>query len=475
MAATPWRVRVVAPRKGRGEACLYLRARRRADGRREERRLSSNTSDRGEAEELARAWEQDLNGTAPREVETLLDVMDARLRDLEADPSKSPHSVVGLRSARKRMAEALGELAVARVDRTALLRARDAMVAKGHRPRTINTTFGLAASAWRWCEERGLVARAWPKLRPLKKGPDRKRPYTDSEVEAVLEWLRSYRGGKWFPLVSLAADTGRRISEVCQVQGRDVDYAARTLRIRLKGGEEVAVPISERTFAVLPRVGADEWLFRRRLRTGGYGPASRHSVLGAVRKAVAGVGIPDGERVDVHSFRRYACGALIRSGVPLPVAMRITGHRTAAMFLHYQRQWVGDDLREAVEAVQARRGGSEPARDSLPQPSAGDDLREAVEAVQARRGRSEAAPDPLQRPSAGDDLLEALEALLAQRGDGDGELSEPPPGPPPRGEDPAGVASPPHDGSPGNAGASEWGYQDSNLGPHRYQRCALTS
>jgi len=35
--------------------------------------------------------------------------------------------------------------------------------------------------------------------------------------------------------------------------------------------------------------------------------------------------------------------------------MRLTGHKSPAMFMHYQAQWVGDDLRAAVDDARARR------------------------------------------------------------------------------------------------------------------------
>jgi len=394
-AASRWRVRVRPPR-GR-EVYLQMRARRKvAKGRWEERTLSAETLDHAEAERLAQAWAGDLNGEAlalpgsgsdSQQVEpsrrdgvaTLGDVMARRIAAFP-DGSKTAD---GYNSARRGIVEAKGDLPVDEITSQALVLLRDRLVATGRSTRTVNSYLRWAGACWRWCEERGLVEGAWPRLRPLRQDTTRKRPFTDAEVVAILGWLRGYRDGRWYPIVALAAETGRRISEVCNLRGRDVDRQARTLTVRQKGGERIALPVSPDVLAALPDVEPDAWLFRRRLSSGGYAAAAPNSVWSVVRRAVEAVGIADGERVDTHSFRRYACGALIRSGVSLGVAMRLTGHKSPAMFMHYQAQWVGDDLRAAVDDARARR---DEATEQAADPAAGGPEAEAPAGAPAGEG-----------------------------------------------------------------------------------------
>ena len=71
--------------------------------------------------------------------------------------------------------------------------------------------------------------------------------------------------------------------------------------------------------------------------------------------ALKAVGIADHQRLDTHSLRRAFCTTAEREGVPADVGRRVTGHRTRAMWEHYQEQAVGDDLRAVVERVHRAR------------------------------------------------------------------------------------------------------------------------
>lgn len=361
---TPWRVHVSPPRPTKGEANIYLRATRRRDGRAEEQRCSSGTLDPAHAELERARFEADLNaGTR-----TVPAIMDARIGALEAEVrqgTKSQESVDGFRTARDRMAETLD---VTEPTRAAILRARDQLGERGVGSETINTYLRRAAACWRWAEERGMVAVSWPRLKALPKPPRSKRPYSPAEVEAVLAWVAAWQGGRWHALLSLVADTGRRVGEVCKLQGRDVDRSEATVRIAQKGQRVLVLPVSPEVLALLPRRKPGEWMFPRPRRGGGAGPAHRNAVRQVVRRAVAALKIPDGERLDTHSLRRSFAADAHRAGVPDDVTRRLTGHETRAMLGHYQRDAVGDDLRAAQAEVRAYRAARAAPPENPPNP-----------------------------------------------------------------------------------------------------------
>jgi len=354
-----WRVYVAAPRKKARERCWRLRVKRRGPNGKwvDAYQEATETEDRTLAEELARIHEATLNSggrVATSGAPTLPVLMEARITDMERDPIKSQESVVAFRYARDKLATILGDVPATALDRAALLRAQDRL--RGEiGPETVNTYLRRAAACWRWCEARGLIDKPWPRIKPLKKPPARKRPYTPGELDAVLGWAREYEGGRWLGLLSLMAEAGgRRVSEVCRIKGRDVDRDCLTVRVLQKGSRSLVLPVTPETMALLPERGPDEWVFRRKRQArsgGGWGHARRDSVLAVVRRAIRALGIPDGERLDVHSFRRSFATDSHRAGNPNDVTRRLTGHEHAEMLEHYQRETVDDDLREAQRRV----------------------------------------------------------------------------------------------------------------------------
>lgn len=361
-----WRVYVLGPRRGQGKN-LRMRA-RWVEGpeSKKDQELSANTTERGRAKELARAWEKQLN-TSASVLETLDDLMAARIADMERDPTKSPSSVSAAKNARARLEDVLGRIRIEDLEGADILRARAALRDEGLSPATTKTYLATAAASWRWCEMEGHVTKPWPKVRRMKAPARRpKRPFTDREIILILDWARTYQRGRWRPLLELLASTGRRVSELLELRGRDLDRHACTIRVQQKrGGQhpELTIPVPPRVMDTLPQAKPHLFVFGQWGRGGTDSRANqtkhpdRSSVTALLRRAIKALGIPGGERLDVHSFRRAWVASAERVGVAIDVGRRITGHETRAMWEHYQAEAVGDDLRGAVMAVDALRQG----------------------------------------------------------------------------------------------------------------------
>lgn len=139
-----------------------------------------------------------------------------------------------------------------------------------------------------------------------------------------------------------------------------VDLHAREVRLRTsKSGRPRTLPLAgqlwelvERRLGTRPYVAADgtqaqsDYVFHA-----GDGRAVvdfKRSWVSACRKA----GCP-GKLF--HDLRRTAVRDMIRAGVPQSVAMRISGHKTAAIFLRYDIT-SEDDKRAALHRMQEHRG-----------------------------------------------------------------------------------------------------------------------
>ena len=150
--------------------------------------------------------------------------------------------------------------------------------------------------------------------------------------------------------------TGWRIhSEVFALPWRLVDFDAEEVRLEpgmTKNSEGRVFPFNEAlaTLLTAQRAHTDgvqrdrnmivPWVFHRN------GKRVK-DFYGAWDKACGLAGCPD--RIP-HDFRRTSVRNLVRAGVPEDVAMKLTGHKTRAVFEHYNIV-SGADLRDAVHRL----------------------------------------------------------------------------------------------------------------------------
>jgi integrase len=322
------------------------------------RRFSSGTEDQQEAQLRARQEEARLNtasGILARG-ETVRTVVDAYLATNKHGVSYHTQCYSALKAAPD-----FARLSVSRVDRAAVLRARDAMRA-GRANSTVNSYLRNLAAAWRWAEERGLVPSPWPRVKKLC-AKTSKRPYEPAEVQAVLDWLeRNPRGfADWFAYFSLLADTGARPGELVRLKGQDVDRAGGRARvIRNKSGpngdarveEWIRVPLA--TIALLPQRDPGHWLWPARGRQG-KGHITTNGALSALRRGLQAIGIPWRGKLDQASFRRWWIDSADAEGVSIGDAMKQTGHRKVETHAGYRRNSTRTIPAASVESVRARR------------------------------------------------------------------------------------------------------------------------
>lgn len=194
--------------------------------------------------------------------------------------------------------------------------------------------------------------------------------FEEPEVRAVFAHLPEALR----PVVGFAHLTGWRIGEILPLRWRQVDFTAGTVRLEpgtTKNDEGRVFP-----FAVLPELGA--LLRRQRERTEALQRATGSIIehvfhrdgqpirdfRGAWETACIKAGffrvVKRGEQTEtkamklVHDFRRTAVRNLERAGVPRSQAMKLTGHKTEAVYRRYAIVSEAD-LSEAVEKLAAFR------------------------------------------------------------------------------------------------------------------------
>ncbi len=157
------------------------------------------------------------------------------------------------------------------------------------------------------------------------------------------EAVRSHLPSEVKPVVTFAYLTGWRTrSEILPLTWRQVDFVAGTVRLEpgtTKNDEARILP-----FSVLPELAdmlREEWnkTMSIQVETGSIIPWVFHrhgkpikDFYGAWKVACMKAGVP--QRIP-HDFRRTAVRNLERAGVPRSVAMKITGHKTEAVYRRY--------------------------------------------------------------------------------------------------------------------------------------------
>jgi len=374
---TTWLVTVQKPRKNDGPYWM-IRAKppkgvTGAEGQPlKESRTSSGTYDRALAEKKAQAQALELNAQLPLKADPFfMEVYEQHLAFRKQDGQTSPGTVDSLICAQPYVLKGFENVRASSLTRAVVTRARDELAQQPTlAARTANLYMSCAARAWNWAYERELVHVTWPKVKKLKEAPVEKRPYRPEELQAVLDWLRDYREGLWLPFFSVLADSSCRISAVCQVRGEDVNRAANEIFIRhAKGGKSKTIAVTPETMALVPLREPGQFVFHAL--TDPSKPLNRRVVGHVLRRAIKALGIPDGDKLDLHSFRRSWVSYASRAAVPDTVGARQTGHADLRIYHSYQRNTAGDDLHEAVRKVAAYRGkrvSAEP-KDGSPAPS----------------------------------------------------------------------------------------------------------
>ena len=154
---------------------------------------------------------------------------------------------------------------------------------------------------------------------------ERDRRLVGDEEQRLLASLKSF-GAYYAPLAELAIETAMRQGELLSLTWPDVDLEKRIARLRdTKNSERRDGPLSSRAVEIiraLPRpIDSKAPLF----------PLDQDDVIRTFREACAAAAI---ENLKFHDLRHEATSRICKR-VSMHEAMKITGHKTAAMMMRY--------------------------------------------------------------------------------------------------------------------------------------------
>ncbi len=229
----------------------------------------------------------------------------------------------------------------------------EARLAEGKAPATVNRETQLLGQAFRLALKRGRLATV-PYIRHLPERNVRDGFFERADFEAVASHLPPYLQD----FARFGYLTGIRRGRLASMRWTDVDWDARV--VWLHRGESLnkrgsKVPLEDE----LGEIVARRWEARHYQGEDGQPAVSLYVFhrdgrpIGDIRKAWASACKTGGVAGRLfHDLRRSFIRNAIRSGVPEAVAMRISGHRTRAVFDRYNIT-SERDLRDAMQRTQA--------------------------------------------------------------------------------------------------------------------------
>lgn len=224
--------------------------------------------------------------------------------------------------------------------------------AEGAGPAMVNRSLACLRRMLRIAHEDGKIQNV-PKIRLLKEAGARKGFLDLEKLEALVGALPSHLR----PLITFLYYCGVRLGEASQIEWPQVDLKHRLIRL-----EDDQTKNSEARIVPLPSVLVN-MLEEIKPKTGLVFSDTNLRTEWARACSAVGLGTMHKEASDkntwhrytgliVHDLRRSAIRNLVNAGVPEKVAMRISGHKTRAVFDRYHIVST-DDVTKAMRALEA--------------------------------------------------------------------------------------------------------------------------
>ncbi len=293
------------------------------------------------------------------------DLLDGLILDYQNNGRKSL-GIMGYRLKSIRAAFALDR--AADVTEARIERYKRERLEAGKAPATVNRELAAIKRAFKLAVRQKRIPSA-PNIEMLAEHNARQGFFEVEEFKAVLKNLPAYLQAP----MEFAYLTGWRKGEFISLRWAQVDFAAGMAR--LEPGTTKNDEGREFPFSALPELAAllrrqREMTTERERETSQVIPWVFHRdgepikrFEGSWKKACKAAGAPG--RL-VHDFRRTAVRNLERAGVPRSVAMKLTGHKTEAVYRRYAIV-AEADLREGVAKLAAlHKSGSERRRSVIP-------------------------------------------------------------------------------------------------------------
>lgn len=193
---------------------------------------------------------------------------------------------------------------------------------------SMNNKRGALSSffTWLWDEEY-INKNPIRKIKKAKVKQVRKKAYTPQQIEKMRMSCKNIRDRA---LIEILSCTGCRVSEICNINISDIDFAKKEIKILGKGNKERSIFISDSAIPYL-----DLYLESRKDNNPALFIARRYPYhrlqKDGVERIIRNLGNLCGIHAHPHKFRRTFCTNLINRGMPAQDVAILMGHSDVNM------------------------------------------------------------------------------------------------------------------------------------------------
>lgn len=174
--------------------------------------------------------------------------------------------------------------------------------------------------------------------------------YSDETLESLLFHLEKVKDIRDKVIVKLLLFTGVRVSELCSIRIKDIDFLSHHVTVIGKGGKYREIPLKadlvESIKAYLLERRKNKYFGCEVLLLGQRGALNRDAINRILGRIARQAKLK--QKLKPHAFRHTFCTSLIAKGVPLTTVSKLAGHTSIETTARF---YIGCSRQEKINAV----------------------------------------------------------------------------------------------------------------------------
>jgi site-specific recombinase XerD len=213
---------------------------------------------------------------------------------------------------------------------------------------TADNSRRFLSSYFSWCVDEDIIVKnPIKKIKPIAKRESLRKPFTDTEIEKMREYLsESNTGIRDRAIMEMLLSTGCRVGEIQNIKLSDVNFVTREVFVIGKGNKERKVFLSEKAVYHIQKYLNEgrrndncEYLFQNHLNISGEtnGVSRKKLQISGIEQTLRRMGRQLGIKVHPHKFRHTAATLALQRGMPIEQVQQMLGHTKIDTTLIYAK------------------------------------------------------------------------------------------------------------------------------------------